>query len=372
MIEIRKVKTTKEKKEFLDFPLNLYKDCPYFVPPIYSDEKRIFSPDYFYHQFSDSVFFNAYKDGKIVGRISGIIHKASNDKWKQKRVRFTRFDCIDDLEVAKALFDAVENWGRKRGLEEICGPLGYSDMEREGLLIEGFEEIATFEEQYNYAYYPELIEKLGFKKDVDWTERQIFAPDEISPALVKLVDRIMTKENLHLVNLKSMNEIIKRYGDQFFDLVDESYSKLYGTVNFLPEQRKELISTFRLILSPFYCRFIVDKNDKLVAFGLCFPAIGKALQKSRGHLTLPTIIRILKEVKDPEVLDFGLIGVKDEYRNSGIHGAILLEVMRMLKSGRIKYCETNLNLEDNKAITNNWNRFNNRLHKRRRSYVKKL
>lgn len=372
MIEVYPVRTRRDRKAFLDFPLRLYKKCPYFVPPLYMDEKRIFHPDYFYNKTSESVFFLAKKDGKIVGRISGILQKAANEKWHQKRIRFTRFDCIDDTEVAHALFSAIETWAKEKGMEEVVGPLGYSDMEREGLLIEGFDELSTFEEQYNYPYYQKLIESQGYQKEVDWVERKIFAPKEIDPRIERIVPLIMKRDHLRLLHFDSIQQVIDNYADQFLDLVDTTYNDLYGTVPIIEEQRKDLIQGFKLLLSPYYIRLIVDKDDRLAAFGLCFPSISKAVQKSGGHLTLPTIFRILKAKKNPEIIDLGLIGVTDKYRNSGVSWAIFLEIMKMLKSGKVKYCETNLNLEDNHAIQNNWDRFENKLHKRRRSFLKKI
>ena len=173
MIEIRKVKTKKEQRDFVNFPLKLYKNCEFFAPPLYVDEMKMFKKNYVYYDQSISVFFNAYENGKIVGRIQGILQKASNEKWGQKRVRFTRFDSIDNQEVANKLFEAIEDWAKENNMTEIVGPLGFSDLEREGLLIEGFDELSTFEEQYNYDYYQKLIENLGYQKEVDWVERKL-------------------------------------------------------------------------------------------------------------------------------------------------------------------------------------------------------
>lgn len=372
MIEVREVRSYWDRRAFLNFPLKLYRNNPYFVPPLYIDEKKIFRKDYFYNKTSESVFFLAFKDGKVSGRISGILQKAANEKWNQRRVRFTRFDCIDDVEVAKALFDALENWARDKGMREVVGPLGYSDMEREGLLIEGFDELSTFEEQYNHPYYQKLIEAQGYQKEVDWVERKIYAPKEIDPRIERIVPLIMKREKLRLVQCDSTQEILDRYADQFFDLVDETYKDLYGTVPFVEGQREDIVSGFKLLLSPYYIRLIVDSEDRLAAFGICFPSISKAVQKSNGHLTIPTIFRILKAKKNPEIIDLGLIGVTEKYRNSGVSWAILLEIMKMLKSGKVEYCETNLNLEDNLSIQNNWDRFENKLHKRRRAFIKKI
>ena len=174
MIEIREVKTPKEQRAFVNFPLMLYKNNPYFVPPLYADEMKLFKSDYHYYETSEAVYFLAYRNGEVVGRISGILQRAANEKWQQKRVRFTRFDSIDDQEVASALFGAVEKWAKEKGMEEVVGPLGFSDFEREGLLIEGFEELSTFEEQYNYPYYQKLIEHLGYqRKSIGWNTSSI-------------------------------------------------------------------------------------------------------------------------------------------------------------------------------------------------------
>ena len=173
MIEIQEVKTGKQIKEFIEFPLRLYKNNPYFVPPLYSDEKSLFKDENVYAEQAESVFFLAVENGKTVGRIQGILQRVSNQKWGQKRVRFTRFDSINNQDVANALFAAVESWGREKGMNEIVGPLGYSDLDREGLLIEGFEELSTFEEQYNYPYYASLLENYGYQKEVDWVESKL-------------------------------------------------------------------------------------------------------------------------------------------------------------------------------------------------------
>ena len=207
MFTIKEVKTKKEQKEFVEFPIKLYKGCPYFVPPLYGDEMAMFKKDYHYYDQAESIFFNAYDDNnKMVGRIQGILQNASNEKWNQKRVRFTRFDCIDNQEVANLLFESVENWTKEKNMAEVVGPLGFSDLEREGLLIEGFNEISTFEEQYNYSYYPKLIENLGYTKEVDWLERQLKAPKEIDPRYKKISQLMMKKYKLHYGTAKNINK----------------------------------------------------------------------------------------------------------------------------------------------------------------------
>ncbi len=263
MIEIRKVKTKKEQRDFVNFPLKLYKNCEFFAPPLYVDEMKMFKKNYVYYDQSISVFFNAYENGKIVGRIQGILQKASNEKWGQKRVRFTRFDSIDNQEVANKLFEAIEDWAKENNMTEIVGPLGFSDLEREGLLIEGFDELSTFEEQYNYDYYQKLIENLGYQKEVDWVERKLYYPDEVDERLLRISDTILKKYNLKLAKTKNTREFIKKYGDQFFEILDETYDKIYGTVPFTANMKKMMISNFKLIIS---CSNLFRYPSKSVTF----------------------------------------------------------------------------------------------------------
>ncbi len=372
MVTVREVKTRKEQKEFIEFPLKLYKDNPCFVPPLYGDEKKMFRPDYLYYDTCEAVYYNAYRGEKIVGRISGILQKASNEKTGEKRVRFTRFDAVDDQEVASALFRAVEDWAKSRGMNEVVGPLGFSDLEREGLLVEGFDELSTFEEQYNADYYPRLVENCGYRKEVDWLESKLYAPEEDDRSLKKTTDFILKRYNLRFGEAKSVRDFIRRYADQFFTLLDEAYKDLYGTVPFTEGMKKLIISNFLLIVDLKHVAVILDESGKVVCLGICFPSIAKAVQPSGGRLTPLALIRLLKAIKKPKILDLGLIAVAPEYMNRGVSVAISAELLRMLREDGIEYAETNLNLETNHAIQNQWKRFRQVQHKRRRSYVKRL
>ncbi|MCI1245756.1 MAG: N-acetyltransferase [Bacilli bacterium] len=316
--------------------------------------------------------FSLTMGGKVVGRIEAILNFASNGKWRQKRVRFNRFDAIDDPKVATSLFGALEKWALAKGMDEIVGPLGFSDMEREGLLIEGFDQLSTYEEQYNYAYYQSLIEGQGYRKEADWTERKVFAPESIDPRYHDISRLVMKKLNLHFAAIKSARQLFRDYGDAFFDIVDETYRDIYMTVPFTERQRKSMIASFKMILDPKYLSLILDENGECVAFGLCFPSLSKAVQKSGGRLTPACLVRLLHDIKRPKVLDMGLIGVRPDYRNTGIEWGFLSMVMDILGSGGIEYAETNLNLDGNLEIKNTWDRFKTVFHKRRRSYVKKI
>ncbi len=370
MVEIREATTKRLQKAFLDFPLKLYKDCPYFVPPLYGDEKKLFRKDYVYNDTCETVYYNAYRDGRMVGRISGILQKAANDH--EKRIRFTRIDAIDDPEVFRALFDAVEAWGRRLGMEEIVGPLGFSDLEREGLLIDGFDQLSTFEEQYSYPYYPKHIEALGYKKEVDWFESQIRLKPDYDWSLDKMSELIMERYHLHWGEAKNVREFIKKYADAFFKLLDDSYEKIYGTVPFTEGMKKMMLDNFKLIIQLKYVGVILNEKEELVALGLCFPSLGEALVGTGGHLYPTVLPKLLHAIRHPKVLDFGLIGVAPEYFNRGISVCIAARLMHMLYDDKIEHAETNLNLEDNAAIRNLWKRFDAVEHKKRRSYVKKL
>ncbi len=372
MYVLKEVKTKKEARDFVNFPLRLYRNCPYFVPPIYMDEKALLKPSHYRHKEAPSAFFLVYEGKKPVGRIQAILSKASNEKTGERRVRFTRFDCIDNQEVAHLLFSAAEKFAKDNGMDTVCGPLGYSDLDREGLLIEGFEELSTYEEQYNYGYYQKLVEAEGYVKEVDWTERKLFAPKVLDERIGLIANKMLERNKLRFVTEKSTKNIVDKYGQAFFDLIESNYSDLYMTVPFSKNEIKELVASFKLLLSPRYIRIIVDEEGKMVAAGLCFPSIGKALQKSGGRLTIPCIIKLLKARKKPEIIDLGLVAVDPKYRSSGVAWAIFYEIMKMLYEGGCAYCETNLNLEDNEDITNNWNRFESVIHKRRRAYIKHL
>ncbi|MBR4905314.1 MAG: N-acetyltransferase [Clostridia bacterium] len=373
MVTVKEVRTKAEQKAFLDFPLEMYRLNPYFVPPLYGDEKKIFSDDYVYNDTCETGYWLAYRDGKVVGRISAILQRASNEKHNEKRVRFTRFDAIDDQEVADALFDAIEQFAKDRGMNAVCGPLGFSDLEREGLLVEGFDQLSTFEEQYNAEYYGRLIEGCGYAKEVDWVESKLTAPaPETAAKLKKLSEQVLRKYNLRIGEARNVNDFLDRYKDGFFDLLDVAYEDIYGTVPFTPGMKKMMIDNFRLIIDLDHVVCILNEKNKVVCLGLCFPSIAKAVQKSRGHLTPAAIVRLLKAIKRPKIIDLGLIAVAPEYVNTGIPAVIAAALCDMLNDPNIEYAETNLNLEDNMQIRNLWKRFNAVQHKRRRSYLKKL
>ncbi len=371
MITIKEVTNRRERKNFLDFPNKLYRGNHCYTPPLYADEKSIFTRKNVYYDTCESVFFNAYENNVHVGRIQGIIQHASNQKMGEVRARFTRFDCLDNQEAAAKLFDAVEDWAKKKGCVAICGPLGFSDLEREGLLIEGFSWPNTFEEQYNHPYYQNLIEALGYKKETDWIEFRLFKPEK-NQKITRIKELVMQKYELRLATAKNTRDFLKRYQDGIFYVLDEGYKELYGTVPFTDRMKKQLVSQFNLLIKLDYVGAILDKNDNVVAFGLCFPSIGDALAGGDGKLTPRTLAKLLKVINKPKHLDLALIAVLPKYRNLGVNSIVLDGLINLMHEKDIEYCETNLNLEDNYPIQSQWKYFPSVQHKRRRSFIKRL
>ena len=374
-IEVVKVKTRKQQKQFLDFPLDLYHGNKCFIAPLYMDEKKIFRSDYVYVESCDTEFFLAYKDGVPAGRIQAIVQKDANAKNNEKRCRFTRYDVIHDLEVSRALFEAAENWAREQGMDTICGPLGYSDLEKEGLLIDGFDVPATFETPYNGPWYQKHIEQLGYEKEVDYTGSFLYGAEseETLEEMDQLVKFIFKRYKLHFGEARTGKEFLKKYADGVFDLIDKSYEGLYGTVPFTPGMRQLVLDNFGLVISPKYAAIILDENDKPVCFGLSIPSLAPAFAGTRGHLTPGVVWRLLKCLWRPRTIDMCLIGADPEYLNRGISAALSVAVMKMFRDNpQIKYADSLLNLEDNWAIQNQWKRFKRDVVKRYRCYMKKL
>lgn len=372
MITVEQVLTKKQQKEFLDFPLKLYKGNAYYAPPLYMDEKKIFRDDFVYNDVCECVYFNAYKDGVMSGRVSGIIQKAANEKNHQKRVRLSKFDVVDDEEVAKALFKALEDWSLQKGMDEVVGPLGFSDLEREGLLVDGFDQPATFEENYNYAYYQRFFENNGFQKEVDWTGSYLRVPKDYDGEVDKLADYVMRRYHLHFGIAKNTNDFLKKYADGIFELLDKSYELLYGTVPFTEGMKKMMIDNFKLVIDVKNVAVILDEKEKMVCFGLAFPGIADAVRPSGGRLTPLALIKVLKALKKPSVIDLCLVGVDPEWLNRGVSIMVCSGLMKMLQREEVLYADTNLNLEDNYAILNMWKRFDEQKAKRYRCYLKEL
>ena len=374
MIEVLEVKTKIQKKQFVDFPTKLYDGNEYYVHPLRSDEINWFSPrKNVSFDECDIVYYLAYKEGKVAGRICGILQRVYNEKTSTKKVRFSRFDCIEDFEVAKALISKVEEWAKLMGMDTIHGPLGFHDLDREGLLIEGFDQLATFEENYNFPYYKEFLEKLGYKKDVDYLSFQIGLPGKTDPRIVRIGETIMKRYNLRIATAKNKSEYIKKYKDGIFDVLNEAYGDLYGVIPYNDKLKKQIIDQFNLIIKLEYLVTILDENDRVIAFGFGIPSIAKAVQKSKGKLFPFGVFRILHAKNNCKLADFGLIGVRKEYQGKGVTAIILNYIVENAKKVGVTRVETNHSLEDNHKIIATWKNFEDvTQHKRFRVFTKNI
>ena len=377
MIEIKEVQSGCQRRAFANFPLKLYRDNEHYAPLFYMDEKALLSEKTnIYTDYTKSRFFLAYDEkGKVVGRVGAIVNYADIEKTGVKAMRFTRLDAVDDPAVFAALMGAVEDFAREEGMSSVHGPLGYNDMDKEGLLIEGYEYDETYGGVYNYPYYLPRLEELGYSKEFDWIERKIYVGDKVDDRYVRMAE--VVKNRYHFKELidndMSTGYVIDTYADQIFALLDEAYRKLHGTVPFTERAKKSMISGLRIIVKARYISCIADESGKLVAFGLLLPAIWHALRKSRGKLFPFGIFHFLPLLfKKPTEMEMALIGIVDEYRNSGAHTLIIRRLWQNVIDDGIKELESNANLEDNVEINNLLGKFPQKQHKRRRCLIKQL
>ncbi len=373
-INIKIVKTKKDLKTFIKVPYMIFKDNPYWVPPLIKDELQTFdkkkNPAY---ESADTRLFVAYKDKKPVGRIAGILSYIANDKYNVKNLRFGWFDTIDDYEVASSLFKAAENWGKELGMESLTGPHGFTDFDPEGMLIEGFNELPTIVTIYNHSYYPELTEKYGFEKDVDYVEFKTMVPHEtgIPEKLLRLAQRIKERSNLKIFKFKSKKEILTR-SKELFNLLDEAFEEIYGSVPISNDQVEYYMKNYFSFVDPDMLKAVVNEKDEMIGFMITFPNLSKAFQKAKGKLFPIGWYHILKALKKHEVIDFYLAGIKKKYRGIGVDLLMVIEIVKTAMKKGFKYAESNPELEDNKKVHAQWKYYNPTQHKRRRIYKKKI
>ncbi len=374
-ITIKKVETSKELKQFIRFNYEMYKDNPYSVPDLYDDMLNTFSrKKNAAFEFCEADYFLAYKDGKPVGRVAAIMNNRANETWNKKEVRFGWIDFIDDTEVSDALLKTVEAWGKERGATEIVGPLGFTDFDAEGMLVEGFDQLSTMATIYNYPYYPEHMVKHGYEKDADWVEFKIYIPDAIPDKHKRISEIIMRKYGLKIVKCTSTKDINK-YGQAIFDLMNEAYSQLYGYSALSPKQIKQYIKMFLPILDLRMVTLVVDSEDQVIAAGISMPSLSEALQKGKGRL-LPFgwyhLLKVIFLKKYPKVLDLLLVAVKPEYQNKGVNALLFYDLIPVYQKIGFEYAESNPELELNDKVQAQWEYFKTEQHKRRRCFKKEI
>ena len=374
-VEIVKVENNSMLKRFVRFNYELYKDNPYSVPDLYEDTMNTLRKDRnATFEFCDADYFLALRDGKVVGRVAAIINRRANEKWGQKAARFGWIDFVDDREVSAALIGAVEQWARERGMTELHGPLGFTDLDPEGLLIEGFDRLGTMAAIYNYPYYKEHIEALGYEKDVDWVEFLIKVPEKNWEKAERLSAIVAKRYNLRVVECKSRSELAKRYGKALFELVNECYAPLYGVSPLRDKQIEQLIKQYLPVVDLRLISLVVDENDNLVAIAVSIVSLSAALQKAKGKLFPFGWFHLLKALffSRPKRLDFLLVAIKPEYQSKGVMAMIFNDLMPRYISMGFEDVETNPELETNNKVQAQWDSFDKEQHKRRRAYKKHL
>ena len=376
MVEIREIQPTKRNLlKFVHFPIDdLYRDSEFFVPPLVTDELNTLRPDKNpAFDFCEAVYYLAYRDGKIVGRVAGIINHVCNERSGKKEARFSYIDFIDDAEVVDALIDAVTRWGKSKGMEHLTGPLSFTDMDPEGMLIEGYDRVGTSGGIYNFPYYPKHMERLGFVKDADWIELLITIPKEIPEKMQRISDLVSQRYNLETIKYTSRKKLVADYGDAIFKLINVAYDEIFGYSPLSDKQIDHYIKMYLPFLPLNDLAMAVEKDSReLIAVGISIPSMAKALIKNRGRLFPMGWKPLLQAFKHNDVVDLMLIAVKPEFQNKGVNSLLFTDLIPCFNANGYKVAESNRELELNSKVLKQWDYFETDQHKRRRAYTKQI
>ncbi len=374
-VTIKTVSTKKDFKTFVRFGNKLYKGNPYYVPSMPWDDLNTFDKEKNgAFEFSDAEFYLAYKDGNVVGRVAAIVNYKANEAWKVDQVRFGWIDFIDDIEVSKALLDAVVAFGKARGMKQIVGPLGFTDFDPEGMLVEGFDRVSTMALIYNHPYYPEHLKKLGYVKETGWVEYRITIPEQLPEKHVKFAEIVKDRYNLKVRKLTKRQIRTENYGQKLFQLINETYCVLYGYSLLSPKQIDMYVDVYLSLVDMKMLSFIENQEGELIAAGITIPSLSEALQKCNGEIFPFGWWHLLKTMfwKKPETLDLLLIGVRPDYQNKGVNSLLFVDLFQNYRKLGFKYAETNANLETNAKVQAMWTPFEKELHKRRWVFGKEI
>ena len=369
------VTTKREMKQFICFNYELYKDSPYAVPDLYSDVRDTLDPKKnAAYEFCEAQPFIALREGQVVGRIVAVINHKANAAWEKKAVRFGWVDFINDAEVVDALFAAVEKWGKERGMEEIQGPLGFTDFDPEGMLIEGFDRIGTIATIYNYPYYPKHMERMGYEKDADWQEFLLTAPEKLPEKHARVTRIVKEKFGLRVVKYTSHKKLAQERGVEIFEMLNEAYAQLYGFSALSPRQIQQYIKMYLPLVDLRLVPLIVDKDDNLVGFGILLPSLAKAFQKARGYMFPFGWWYLLRALKwnNTQTTEMLLVAVKPEYQGKGAVALLFDDIIPVHNQLGYKYSESNPELDTNTKMQAQWDYFEREPHKRRRAWKKKI
>jgi hypothetical protein len=371
-VKIREIRSKKELKEFVKFPFSLYKESPYWVPPLILDELHTLrwdkNPAF---EFCDTKYWLAYNNGTAVGRIAGIINNKFIEKWQKRYARFGWVDFVNDGDVSHALFETVETWARSHGLDAVHGPLGFTDMDHEGMLIEGFNELGTAATTYNYLYYPVHMEMHGYRKDVDWVEYEIKTPEMIPEKAFKIAQIVMERKRIRVLEAKKPKEILP-YAKQIFELINSTYKNFYGFVPLNDRQIQFYVKQYFPFVDPDYLKVLLDNKNTVAGFVIGMPSLSRALQKAGGRLLPFGFFHLWKALKYPKYVDLYLGAIRTDLQGTGVDALLMTELSKSCITNKIISAESNIELEDNVRVRSHWKYFNARQHKRRRCYIKFL
>jgi GNAT superfamily N-acetyltransferase len=371
-LQIKEVSTLKELKAFIHFPFTLYRNNPYWVPNLVSDDlntlRRDKNPAF---ETCEARYWLAYQNGAMVGRVAAILNHPHIEKWGQHYMRFGWLDFIDDLQVSAALLQAVETWAKETGMTAVHGPLGFTDLDREGMLVEGFDELATMATYYNHPYYPNHMENLGYFKDTDWVEYEISMPTEPDEKIARMAAIVMKRNKFRLLELRNKKELLE-HAKELFQLLESEYQNLYGFVPLTRKQVEAYIAQYFGFVTPDFVPMVFNDKNEMVAFGVGLPSLSRALQKSRGRLFPFGFIHLLNALKKNDRADLYLVAVKSEYRGSGANAILMNSMYDVFRRLGVKKIETNPELETNRLVQGQWKYFETRQHKRRRVFIKQL
>lgn len=375
-VEIKVIpKDRKSLRKFVQFGIDLYKGNDCYVPPLVSDDVATLSPEKNpAFDFCEAEYFMAFRDGKPVGRIAAIIHRISNEEHGKKEMRFGFVDFIDDEEVSRALFDAAAGWGKSKGMESMIGPLGFSDMDYEGMLVEGFEELSTMATIYNYPYYPRHMERMGFEKKADWVEFSMKVPDAIPDKHVRIAEIVKQKYGLKVVKYNDRKKAVAEIGRPLFELINESYKELFEFTQLTNRQIDHYVDIYIRLLRLDLLTVIKDADDNLVGVGVALPSLSRALQKSRGKMLPFGWWHLMRAMyfNVTDTVDLLLVAVKPEYQSKGVNALLFTDLIPYFQKYKFKYAESNPELELNQKVQAQWQYFETRQHKRRRAYGKRI
>ncbi len=380
-LSVKEVTNLRELRAFIRFPNKLYRGNPYWVPALFMDDYQTFRRDKNpAFDYCDARYWLAYRGREIVGRIAAIYNRAHIEKWRQPYMRFGWVDFVDDPAVSAALFAQVEAWAREKGLAAVHGPLGFTDLDREGMLVEGFEELGTMATFYNYPYYPVHLERLGYVKDVDWVEYEMTVTPEPNPTIARIADLAKRRYGLRLLQVRDKKELLRprvekglpSYAHELFEVLNDEYRHLYGVVPLTERQVEYYIKLYFSLISLDFVPLVVDENDRLVAFGITMPSLSKALQKADGRLFPFGFIHLLRALRKAERADAYLVAVRSEYQGKGVNAILMDAVHRLYIQRGIAKVESNPELETNQNVQGQWKYYDVRQHKRRRCFVKYL